>query len=684
MHDGKTDQSLDLPPISEDSSSLGETLLKPGLSPANPDPLTTSAELSAPVHPSPEAATLGAVPQSFTDAATLAGPPPGDTSSTGGLSAPPVAWPDVPNALPRTFGRYLLQSEIARGGMGVVYRAVQIALNRPVALKMILSGTGASSREIERFELEARAAGGLDHPNIVPVYDFGIENGTPFFSMAFVEGTNFQQLAQDRKLDAVAVVRLMLPVVDAVAHAHAHGIVHRDIKPSNILLNPKGQPRVTDFGLARRFQEEKGLTAAGQILGTPSYMAPEQAQGDVGAVGPNVDIYALGGVLYYLLTGQPPFTGPTTLTILTKLVTEATPPPSRVNPAIPADLEAICLKCLAKKPQDRYTSAQELWDALQAWLQKDGRAAQPNPLAETNISPRPIPGGSTEALPVGDVTPANSVLSPLDQPATTPIRRPVATPAPATVVETGKKRLPVLLIGAPLAVVVGLLIAGAVGLVALWQQRPPTSTEPIFADNIGEPVKKGLRNDFELSVRLTGDWEGPKGVHYLKAGEKLDLIVTPVEGSHVYVITWNPKRPMERTKLFPNSQSRESWVDAGEALLIPGRRSRGASKYNLKLYATANSDPDDILEVIASTEKIANLEVSDNVVMQTDEKRNAAGVEVAELSAPHVRGIDQQIRKRIIGIEQDPEPKAQQNEEHLVGAGARVSVVDIPYRVVEK
>src|SRR5262249_34360251 len=217
--------------------------------------------------------------------------------------------------------------------MGVVYKARQPSLDRLIALKMILAGARATATELERFALEARAAAALDHPNIVPVYDSGCQDGHPFFTMALIDGASLQQRAHaDGPPDPGTAVRLLRPVVDAVAYAHAHGIVHRDLKPHNILIDHQGPPRVTDFGLARRFEETGGPTEPGQVLGTPSSMAPEQALGAPQAVGPATDVYALGGILYFLLTGQPPFTGTHPLSVLRMVVEEPPVTPRQVNP----------------------------------------------------------------------------------------------------------------------------------------------------------------------------------------------------------------------------------------------------------------------------------------------------------------------------------------------------------------
>ena len=260
----------------------------------------------------------------------------------------------------RYFGDYELLHEIARGGMGVVYRARQMSLNRPVALKMILAGQLASDTEVRRFYTEAEAAANLDHPGIVPIYEVGQHEGQHFFSMGFVEGQSLAQRLADGPLPSREAAALMVKVAEAIEYAHQHGVIHRDLKPANILLDKNGNPRVTDFGLAKKVEGDSGLTGSGQIMGTPSYMPPEQAGGQRGEVGPAADVYALGATLYALVTGRPPFQAATAMDTVIQVVSDEPVPPRRLNASIPRDLETICLKCLQKEPGKRYASAADL------------------------------------------------------------------------------------------------------------------------------------------------------------------------------------------------------------------------------------------------------------------------------------------------------------------------------------
>lgn len=284
--------------------------------------------------------------------------------------------------LPRDFGPYELIREIGRGGMGVVYEARQKGLNRSVAVKMILAGHLASPELVRRFQAEAKAAARLRHSNIVHIHDVGQFNGQDFFAMEYIEG---QSLAEQIKQGPIAInvsVRLVATVARAVEHLHRQGIVHRDLKPSNILLDADGQPYVTDFGLAKVFSENVDMTATGVIAGTPSYMAPEQASGRRAEITPATDVYSLGAILYELLTGSPPFHEENPLDTVMAVLSTDPPLPRTLNPHIPRGLELICLKCLAKEPQERYASAAALADELDRFARGEALAVRPPTLMQ--------------------------------------------------------------------------------------------------------------------------------------------------------------------------------------------------------------------------------------------------------------------------------------------------------------
>ena len=269
------------------------------------------------------------------------------------------------------FGDYELLEEIGRGGQGVVYRVHQKSLNRTVALKVIGLGPWATEAHLKRFRREAAAAASLEHPGIVPIHEVGERDGQCYFSMKFIEGGQLDEVVRREPMPIRGAVELLAKVARTVHYAHEHGILHRDIKPGNILLDKNGEPHLTDFGLARLVEAESTVTATLDVLGTPSYMAPEQAAGETTKLSKATDVYGLGAVLYQLLTGQPPFAGGTTYETIKLLLDTDPRPPRLLNSKLDRDLSTICLKCLEKDPKRRYTSALALAEDLERWLKNE-------------------------------------------------------------------------------------------------------------------------------------------------------------------------------------------------------------------------------------------------------------------------------------------------------------------------
>jgi serine/threonine protein kinase len=310
------------------------------------------------------------------DAELLAGV--GDSSPDDGV---PV--PDGKNAarsakIVSHFGDYELLEEIGRGGQGVVYRAHQKSLNRTVALKVIGLGPWTTETHLKRFRREAEAAAKLEHPNIVPIHEVGEQDGQCYFSMNFIEGGQLDEVVRRTPISIRQAAELIAKIARTVQYAHEHGILHRDIKSGNILLDAKGAPHLTDFGLARLVEAESTVTRTLDVMGTPSYMAPEQAAGEHSRISKATDVYGLGAVLYQLLTGQPPFAGGATYETI-RLLRDTDPrPPRLLNPKVDRELSTICLKCLEKDPQRRYSSALALAEDLEHWLKHEPIQAKPS------------------------------------------------------------------------------------------------------------------------------------------------------------------------------------------------------------------------------------------------------------------------------------------------------------------
>jgi serine/threonine-protein kinase len=371
-----------------------------------------------------------------------------------------------PRGLPAVEGFELL-GEIGRGAMGVVYRARQVQLGRLVALKVIPAGAAASPNELARFRREAEATARLSHSNIVQVYEVGEHNGCPYLALEYIEGGSLAQRLGDTPLPARYAAELVRTLANAVQHAHARGVLHRDLKPGNVLMAADGTPKIADFGLVKLLDRERppgaetraGQTQTGAVLGTPCYMAPEQAVGQISVLGPAADVYGLGAILYQLLTGRPPFRAATVLETLEQVRKHDAVRPTILQPGLPRDLETICLKCLEKVPGHRYLSAAALADDLDCFLRGETITARSLTLFEKLVRAIAFSGAPAQLRSWGSV-----ML--------------LAAPVPALIQLTL-----LLLFGGwpsyPLVVVLfGVLAACMLTPVVLWPLRGPLRTVP--------------------------------------------------------------------------------------------------------------------------------------------------------------------------------------------------------------
>jgi serine/threonine protein kinase len=321
----------------------------------------------------PQAATLP--PQSLPSSRAAIEPgirsrktlPPRAATEDSALPLAPETSGDPAATAPPQIPGYTILGVLGRGGMGVVYKARDLQRKRLVAVKMILVGGHAGTQEVARFRKEAQAIARLQHPNIVQLYESGEADGRPFFSLELLEAGSLADQLDGTPWPARKAARLVRTLARAIHHAHSRGVIHRDLKPTNVLLTDDGTPKITDFGLARQLDTSGCHTPSDAVLGTPSYMAPEQA-GQAKHVGPPADVYALGAILYELLTGQPPFQGDTTLDIIMQVVSDDPVAPRLLRPNLPGDLETICLKCLHKGPSKRYPSALALANDLRRFV----------------------------------------------------------------------------------------------------------------------------------------------------------------------------------------------------------------------------------------------------------------------------------------------------------------------------
>jgi serine/threonine protein kinase len=314
-------------------------------------------------------------------------PPPRAESPPHGGSTPRPAESESQKQLaePPQIPGYEIEGELGHGGMGVVYQARQLMLNRRVALKMIASASASRPDEVSRFRREAESAAQLQHPNIVQIYEVGQQGRNPFLVLEYVAGGSLAQQLAGQPQPPRKAAELVQTLARAMHVAHGRGIVHRDLKPANVLVGADGTPKITDFGLAKRLDDEVGQTKSGVVMGTPSYMAPEQARGQIQEISPVTDVYALGALLYEMLTGRPPFRAPTSVDTVHQVLFDDVVPPARLQPNLPRDLETICLKCLEKEPKRRYASALELAEELRRFLAREPILAKPSSVWQRGV-----------------------------------------------------------------------------------------------------------------------------------------------------------------------------------------------------------------------------------------------------------------------------------------------------------
>jgi serine/threonine protein kinase len=531
------------------------------------DPNSTEADQDNTLLPPatrPELTVTSAGAGEYTSVSETVAPP---TQTAGSVAPPAGAAATAPAVM---FGQYELLGEVARGGMGVVFRARQRGLDRVVALKMVLGADLGAG--VDRFVHEAKAAAALDHPNVVPIYDCGEVGGRVYFTMAFVDGPDLRAYVQANGVPAVPhALALFAQTVAGVAHAHRHGIVHRDLKPANVLIDKDGRPRVTDFGLAKRASADANLTGTGQILGTPAYMAPEQARGTKD-VGPPADVYALGAVLYFLLTGRAPFDGETIPDLLIKVVSTDPVPPGEFNPDVPAEVEDLCLRCLAKDPAARFPDANALLDAV-AELTDTHLPRSTDRLA---ISPRP--SSVRSGLRSAAAPPALAGLSEVSS---------LAPPA--------APRRPTRLIPA----LAGGLLLGTLAILAVtrpWQRPEVAQTPTPDADNSSWPTPS--RGDFGLTVEILDgvkrDADGP-----LVLPNKAPLKIRLKADHDCTVAVWAIGTDHQVTRIFPNDHEKDGRLVANKERTIPGDTSyvlettptAGAGTERLRVVATSGAMP---------------------------------------------------------------------------------------------
>ncbi|OWK39973.1 Serine/threonine protein kinase PrkC, regulator of stationary phase [Fimbriiglobus ruber] len=530
-------------------------------------------------------------------------------------------------------GQYEVLGEIARGGMGVVYKARQRGLDRVVALKMVLGTDLGQPANVRRFVQEARAAAALDHPNVVPIYDSGELDGRVFFTMAYVDGPDLKAHIGAHGVPSLAnALLLFAQIASGVGHAHKHGIIHRDLKPGNVLIDKDGRPRITDFGLAKRGTGDSQLTGTGQIMGTPAYMPPEQARG-AKDIGPAADVYSLGAVLYFLLTGRPPFEGETITDLLIKVVSESPIPPRTSHPDIPPEVEAVCMRCLAKDPTGRYTDANALFVGLTELTDRYVPRSAPRLVSLSDmVNAKPVPAGGES----GNISAEKNTVT----------ISPPNTPAP-------RRKVTALSGVAATLVVAGVLVAVArpwsnftrpgiptrPSLAAEEAHRsppPPADTGPVNTVAWPSPVK----SDFSLTVELLAPTVKRDNVLLLANKSPLEIRLRAEVDCTAAV--WSIQPDGVIVQLFPNTYDQNGRLKAGEARTVPGN-----AKYAIETTPTIGSGAEQI-RVVATTDEMPPLpsgqRSGEYALFNTDDGRRQV-VALRGLVVKPTRNKDQSVPK---------------------------------------
>jgi serine/threonine protein kinase len=508
-------------------------------------------------------------------------------------TSPETEWQTV---APVVMGDYELMEELGRGAMGVVHLARQKSLGRMVALKMVLAGQ-TTPTALARFQQEARSAAALDHPGIVPLFDFGEVENQPYYTMAYIEGDSLTGLVHKQgPLPPGQAAHLISQIADAVAYAHERGIIHRDLKPDNILIDRQGHPRITDFGLARRLEEGPNLTSSGSVMGTPSYMSPEQAKG-LTELTPAVDIYSLGAMLHAVVTGESPFSGTSVYEVLLKVTQEAPPPLRQINPDLPEALERIVLRCLEKDPPHRYATAADLAADLREWLDNGQapRASTPALVPYLKEDTAKIDAAKSSQTAVGIEAAGAGLRQRPELPSRLLLWLAVA--GVFLVVAAGAAYFAWPLIQKPARE--GEAPAEpkqpVAGTTATPKQTVKARKAPPALPAAQVPVDwaQPARQDFKLKVSLLGLTPDNKGIYTLKQGQKVRFVIDAPRDVHIGIWSLQSDGVVQ---LLPNRDEKETLTRAGVLRPIPGNNA-----YKITAMKSEPAGQIEFFRIVAST-----------------------------------------------------------------------------------